>query len=87
MNVAQQGSDSQKPILKFEPIWENGGGPQPLVELAVQQKDIDFNLLHSHYQLSLVLQMITKFSVKHSKPVNNLFEASIAILFFTGEKI
>lgn len=82
LDAVQSNSDSSKPVLKFEAIWENGG-PQPLVELAVQQKDVDYNLLHLHYQLLLVLHMITTFSVKHSKPVNNLFEASLGILFFT----
>lgn len=58
-----------------------------MVELAVQQKDVDYNLLHLHYQLCLVLHMITKFTVKHSKPVNNLFEASLVNLFFTGKNL
>ncbi|KAF7280405.1 hypothetical protein GWI33_006097 [Rhynchophorus ferrugineus] len=74
--------DLNKPNLRFEAIWENGGN-QPLTMLAVQQKEADHNLLYLHYQLSLVLQMITTLSVKHSKPINNLFEASIANLFFT----
>ncbi|CAH1999952.1 unnamed protein product [Acanthoscelides obtectus] len=67
--------------LQFENIWENGG--QPLVELAAQQKQANYDLLHLHYQLSMVLQMITTFGVKHSKPVNNLFEASVVNVLFT----
>ncbi|KAJ8942197.1 hypothetical protein NQ318_021084 [Aromia moschata] len=62
-------------------IWDNGG--QPLVALAAQQKEVNYDLLHLHYQLSTVLQMITTFSVKHVKPVNNLFEASVVNLLFT----
>ncbi|CAG9761149.1 unnamed protein product [Ceutorhynchus assimilis] len=82
LELCQNGCDITKPELKFEAIWENGG-PQPLIELAVQQKEVDDNLLHLHYQLCLVMHMLTKFTVKHSKPVNNLFEASLVNLFFS----
>ncbi|KAJ8932772.1 hypothetical protein NQ314_014475 [Rhamnusium bicolor] len=81
MDVAQLSYNAPKFVLKFENIWENGG--QPLVELAAQQREVNYDLLHLHYQLSLVLQMITTFSVKHTKPVNNLFEASVVNLLFT----
>lgn len=84
LDVTQKNCDTSKPItLQFEPIWENSS-LQTLIELAIQQKDVDYNLLHLHYQLCLVLYMITKFAVKHSKPINNLFEASLVNLFFTG---
>lgn len=83
LDALQCGSDLPKPEVKFEPLFENGG-PLVLIELAVQQKRADYGLLHLHYQLCVVLHMITKFNVKHSKPVNNLFEPSLAGLFFTG---
>ncbi|XP_030750579.1 rab3 GTPase-activating protein regulatory subunit [Sitophilus oryzae] len=82
LDVSLLNCDLPKPTLKFEAIWENGTH-QTLTELAVQQKEVDYNLLHLHYQLSLVLHMISTFSIKFSKPVNNLFEASIGNLFFT----
>ncbi|EFA10326.1 rab3 GTPase-activating protein non-catalytic subunit [Tribolium castaneum] len=81
MAAVQESHGSLKPILNFEPIWENG--PQPLVELALQQNAINYDLLHLHYQLSLTLQMITAFSIKHSKPLNNLFESYMIGMFFT----
>lgn len=67
--------------MRYENIWENGG--QPLADLALQQNAINFDLLHSHYQLSLVMQMLTKFGVKHQRPVNNLFDTQVIGLFFT----
>lgn len=81
MQTAIQSFRTSKPQLIFENIWENGG--QPLVELAVQQKLLNFELLHIHYQLSLVLLMMITFSIKYTKPINNLFEASVVNLFFT----
>ncbi|CAH0555656.1 unnamed protein product [Brassicogethes aeneus] len=81
MDTAQKTYKEPKLSLTFEPIWENGS--QPLVQLAADQKDVNYDLLHLHYQLSVTLNMITRFAVKHSKPVNNLFEGSIGILFFT----
>ncbi|CAH1154252.1 unnamed protein product [Phaedon cochleariae] len=82
MDVVQQTCSATRPNLTFENIWENAGG-QALVELAVLQKEASYELLLLHYQLCLVLQMITIFSVKHSKPINNLFEGHVVNLFFT----
>ncbi|XP_056636903.1 rab3 GTPase-activating protein non-catalytic subunit [Diorhabda sublineata] len=81
MQTAIQSQRVSKAQLNFENIWDNGG--QPLVELAVQQKLVNFELLHVHYQLSLVLLMIITFSIKYSKPINNLFDTSVGNLFFT----
>ncbi|KAJ8913603.1 hypothetical protein NQ315_013425 [Exocentrus adspersus] len=81
IDVAQLSYSAPKVVFQFENIWENGG--QPLVRLAAEQRDVNYDLLHLHYQLSLVLQMITTFSIKHTKPINNLFEASLVNLFFT----
>ncbi|XP_018563175.1 rab3 GTPase-activating protein regulatory subunit [Anoplophora glabripennis] len=81
MDVAQLSYKAPKTVLQFENIWENGG--QPLVELAALQREVNYNLLHLHYQLSFVLHMITTFSIKHTKPLNNLFEPSTVNLLFT----
>lgn len=65
------------PILNYEPIWDSSdNNQQPLIELAVQQRDINYDLLHLHYQLCLILQMITTLSIKYTKPINNLFESN-----------
>ncbi|XP_066258054.1 rab3 GTPase-activating protein non-catalytic subunit [Euwallacea similis] len=82
LEVLQRDCGLTKRELKFEVIWENEG-PQALIELAINQKEVDFDLVHLHYQLCLVLYMMTRFAVKHSKPVNSLFEASLINLLFT----
>lgn len=81
MNVTHDSYNVEKIKLKFEPFWENGN--QPLVELAINQSEINYDLLHLHYQLSLSIQMIVTFSIKHQKFVSNLFDLSILSLFFT----
>lgn len=81
IDVTQESYQTTDTTLQFENVWDNGGWP--LIELAAQQKEVNFDLLHLHYQLILVLQLISTFSIKHTKPVNNLFEASVVNLFFT----
>ncbi|KAK4875899.1 hypothetical protein RN001_012321 [Aquatica leii] len=81
LDVVQLSYNSQKIPIRYEGIWENGG--LPLAELALQQNHINYDLLHAHYQLSLTIQMITTFTVKHTKPVNNLFDGAVITLFFT----
>lgn len=81
IDVTQESYQVVETTLQFENIWDNGGWP--LVELAAQQKEVNFDLLHLHYQLILVLQFIATFSIKHTKPVNTLFEGFVGNLFFT----
>lgn len=81
VDAVEQSYDCKKQPLKFENLWENGG--VPLTELALQQSEININLLHIHYQLSLVLQMMTTFGVKQTKPIANLFDSSTLNTFFT----
>lgn len=83
MDAVQESFERAKPELNFEQLWENGDVSRSLVELTLQQSVINYDLLHLHYQLSLSLQMITVFSIKHSKPVNNLFESYMLGLFFS----
>ncbi|KAF5303848.1 hypothetical protein FQR65_LT08105 [Abscondita terminalis] len=81
LDVVQLSYNSEKIPIRYEEIWENGG--LPLAELALQQSHINYDLLHAHYQLSLTIQMITTFTFKHTKPVNNLFDSAVISLFFT----
>lgn len=81
IDVTQESCHVGTVTLQTENIWDNGG--RSLVELAVQQKQVNFDLLHLHYQLILVLQLTTTFSIELTKPVNSLFEASMVNLFFT----
>lgn len=68
--------------LQFEQIWEQDNNKQSLAELALNQSQISYDLLLLHYQLTLVVQMVTKFGVKHAKLLNNLFDPSVASAFF-----
>ncbi|CAG9859930.1 unnamed protein product [Phyllotreta striolata] len=81
METARACVNVPKEPIKFENIWENGG--KPLVELAMEQRDVNFELLFLHHQLCLILLMTTTFTIKQSKPINNLFDPSIVNLFFT----
>lgn len=81
IEATEESHQNNKIQLHFENIWENG--PQALVELAIQQREVCFESLHLHYQLILVLQLIATFPVKCSKPVNSLFEASMVNMLFT----
>ncbi|XP_060527509.1 rab3 GTPase-activating protein non-catalytic subunit isoform X2 [Cylas formicarius] len=81
MDLAQGDIVGNEADLKYEDMWESGCN-QSLVELACERKYLDCNLLDHQYQLLLILHMITKLSLKHSKPVNNLFETSISSLLF-----
>lgn len=82
VTAVQESFHCEKTVLTFEQLWEKG--PQPLVELALQQNQINHDLLHLHYQLSLVLHMMTKFAIKQSKPLNNMFESYMLPMFFTN---
>lgn len=80
MDITAEGYQFSIVNIQFENIWDNGS--QSLVELAAHQKEVNFDLLHLHYQLTIVLQLIATFLIKHTKPINTLFEASIVNLFF-----
>lgn len=69
-----------RPIINFEPLWEDGG--QPLIELAAHQTDFNYDLLQVHYQLALVFQMLCVFSLKQSKPIQSLFSPEVVPCFF-----
>ncbi|KAL3269924.1 hypothetical protein HHI36_008981 [Cryptolaemus montrouzieri] len=79
-DIVQEMYNVPKKQLNFEPLWENGG--QPLAELAVQQTNINYELLLVHYQLSLVFQMLCTFSIKSIKPINNLFDSEVISVLF-----
>lgn len=81
MDTLQQCYGIEKTILHFENLWENGGNP--LTVLAIQQPDINDFLVHIHYQLSLVIQVIATFGLKQLKPVVGLFDSLTINLFFT----
>ncbi|XP_017784588.1 PREDICTED: rab3 GTPase-activating protein regulatory subunit [Nicrophorus vespilloides] len=74
----------QKPTLKYEAIWENGNNNLPLTELALGQSGcINYDLLHLHFQLTTCIHMMTVFTVKHSKIISNMFDASVSSHLFS----
>ncbi|KRT79269.1 hypothetical protein AMK59_8750 [Oryctes borbonicus] len=82
MDCLQESFNVEKVRLHYEPIWEDECG-LPLTELAHSQNNINYDLLLLHYQLCLSMQMITTFSIKQTKFVNNLFDPSVIPLFFS----
>ncbi|XP_018329568.1 rab3 GTPase-activating protein regulatory subunit [Agrilus planipennis] len=83
LDVVQQCYNSERKPLQYEPIWDESNNEQPLGELALQQTHINYDLVHLHYQLSLIMLMQMTFNVKYSKIVNSLFDNVMAGLFFT----
>lgn len=79
-DVVQEMYNVPKTPLKFEPLWENGG--QPLAEMAVQQTNINYDLLLAHYTLSLVFHMLSEFNIKAQKAIQNLFDIAVIKVFF-----
>ncbi|KAI4460587.1 rab3-gap regulatory domain [Holotrichia oblita] len=82
MDCVQESFHCDKIHLNYEPIWENDVG-LPLTELAHTQINVNYDLLLLHYQLSSTMQMISTFSIKQTKFVNNLFDPSVIPLFFS----
>lgn len=82
MDCVQDSFHCDKIHLNYEPIWENDVG-LPLTELAHTQVNVNYDLILLHYQLSLTMQMISTFSIKQTKFVNNLFDPSVIPLFFS----
>lgn len=81
MEAIQESRSKDKVQLIFEALWENGD--QPLVELALQQSFINYDLLHIQYQLSLALFLMVTFEIKHNKPLYNLFGTLAIPAFFS----
>lgn len=81
MDASQKCLKLERKQLQYEPIFENGG--LPLTELALQQNNVNYDLLHLHYQLSLALLLMASFEIKHSKPLSSLFTTSANNAFFT----
>ncbi|KAJ4428920.1 hypothetical protein ANN_25916 [Periplaneta americana] len=71
MSVAHTPMD----ISRYEELWNCGvSGPPPLVELAMAQPAVNYELLHLHYQLAMALHMLAFFSMRFPKPISSLFD-------------
>ncbi|XP_044732271.1 rab3 GTPase-activating protein regulatory subunit [Chrysoperla carnea] len=79
----QQSYKNTEPIhIKYENLWDTDS-VTPLTELVCQQNKVNYDLVHLHYQLITILQMITNLGVKHTKPVNNLLDSTSVSMLFT----
>lgn len=80
--IIQASVDSHEvPVFKVEDLWQNIQGPTSLVELAVEQKEANADLVEHHYALSVVLHAILHFSMKSIKPLS-LFDTKGKNAFF-----
>ncbi|XP_066592229.1 rab3 GTPase-activating protein non-catalytic subunit [Prorops nasuta] len=68
--------EQEKLVIKSEELWEGQSivGPQAFIGLVASQTPAWYDLVMLHLQLANVLHMIANFSLRVSKPLNNLFE-------------
>jgi hypothetical protein len=68
-------------ISQHEELWNCGGsGPPSLVELALSQPTVNYDLLHLHYQLAVALHMLTLFSMRFPRPISSLFDNMVCVV-------
>ncbi len=69
--VAQARQESRSaPVLNTEDIWEAVQGPTSLVEMAVDQKDVNSELVEHHYSLGVILHAVFAFNMRGVKPLS-----------------
>jgi len=56
------------PVFLVEDIWQAVQGPTSLVELAVEQKEANTDLVEHHYVFCALLHAVLAFSLKSIKP-------------------
>ena len=60
----------EPPIIGIEDLWQSVQGPTSLVELAVEQKEANIDLVIHHHSLCIVLVASLTFSLKSIKPLS-----------------
>jgi len=58
------------PLFLVEDIWQSVQGPTSLVELAVEQKEANTDLVEHHYVFCALLHAVLVFSLKSIKPLS-----------------
>lgn len=58
------------PVMNTEDIWQGIQGPTSLVELAVDQKEANSELVEHHYTLCVILHAVFAFTMKSVKPLS-----------------
>ena len=56
--------------MNTEDIWQSFQGPTSLVELAVEQKETNCELVEHHYSLCVILHAVFAFSLRSVKPLS-----------------
>ena len=64
------------PVFLVEDLWQNVQGPTSLVELAVEQKEANVQLVEHHYVLCALVHSVLAFSMKSVKPLS-LFDTKV----------
>jgi hypothetical protein len=68
-------------VSRHEELWNCGGsGPPSLVELALSQSAVNYDLLHLHYQLAVALHMLTSFNMRFPRPISSLFDNMVCVI-------
>ena len=60
----------------IEDLWAGMVGPTSLVELALEQKDSNVELVEHHYDLCVVLHAVMTFNMRSIKPLS-LFDTKV----------
>jgi len=69
--MLQASQDSHEPpMIGIEDLWQSVQGPTSLVELAVEQKEANIDLVVHHNSLCIVLLASLTFSMKSIKPLS-----------------
>jgi hypothetical protein len=75
-------SAAQTPLdmSRCEELWKCGGsGPPSLVELALAQSAVNYDLLHLNHQLALALHMMASFIMRFPRPIASLFDNVVCL--------
>lgn len=75
--LVQASIDSHEvPVFKVEDLWQTVQGPTSLVELTIEQKEANIELVEHHYALCVILHAVFVFSLKSVKPLS-MFDTKV----------
>ena len=68
--------------MNTEDIWQGIQGPISLVELAVDQKEANCELVEHHYSICVILHAVFAFTLRSVKPLS-FFDTKVnAFIYF-----
>lgn len=65
-------------VFQVEDLWQEVAGPTSLAELAVEQKEVNKELVEHHYLLAVILQAVMCFNMRSAKPLS-LFDTKVCV--------